>query len=132
MPHNGTPRLHGLKNYLVEKAVKVLRFIHDHLGNVGLIFLLVIAAMFAWDCFREAKASRMEVVENKMLERLKAYHQANGRYPDSLRVLVIANSPQEIQTLADIQLIDYQRTNGGFVLSYKSADGYQSFRHETW
>jgi hypothetical protein len=112
--------------------MKALRLIHNYLGNIGLAILLAIIAMFVWRCFQDAKASRMEIVENKMLERLEACHQANGRYPDSLQALVVTNSPQEIQMLADVGMIDYQRTNSGFILSYKSADGYQSFRYEKW
>jgi hypothetical protein len=109
--------------------MKALRLIHDYLG---LAILLVIIAMFVWCCFQAAKASRMEIVEKKMLERLEACHQTNGRYPDSLQVLINTNLPQEIQMLADVRMIDYQRTNSGFILSYKSADGYQSLRYEKW
>jgi hypothetical protein len=113
-------------------TVKILRFTHNRFGYIGIVCLLGAVAMLVWHCFRETKASRMEATENKIIERLKAYHQANGHYPDSLQILIATNSPQEIQMLADAQLINYQRTNGGYVLSYKSEDGYQSFRDESW
>jgi hypothetical protein len=86
---------------------------------------------FRWEHYRAVKgqeeALRMMKAETKLVEKLEAYQQANGHYPDSFRELSFTNSAQETQMLPDVQKLVYRKSkSGGYTLSYEGVSGYRS------
>ena len=104
--------------------MKALRVIHFLFGVALLAVLLGIAWIFVWPSVQAAESSRVEAVQTKLQEKLDAYQQANGQYPDSLQVLLFTNSRQEIRMLSDIRKTSYHDTQSGYTLSYEGSCRY--------
>jgi len=59
-----------------------------------------------------------------LMQKLEAYHEANGRYPDSIGVLSFTNSPQEIGMLPDLKKIRYRRTQTDYSIGWDGEYGW--------
>ena len=86
------------------------------------VAVLAIAPMFISDYYSSRKsgqeALRAMAVEKKFIEKLEAYQEATGNYPDSKDLISFTNSPQEIEMLPDIEKINYRRTQSGYAIRY--------------
>ena len=60
----------------------------------------------------------MMVVKLAVEQKLEAYHQANGHYPDSIAVLSFTNSPQEAGMLPDLKKIRYRLTKSDYAVGW--------------
>ena len=114
--------------------MKAFRAIHKLFGIALLAVVVSVAYMLVWGNYKAVKcqeeASRMGAAQTKLAEKLEAYQQAIGFYPDSMEALSFTNSSQEIQMLSDIQKINYRRIKSGYTLSYEGVYCYkQSYTH---
>ncbi len=88
---------------------------------VGLL-VLTVAPMLIIDNYKARKcmgeASRMMAVKRVVMEKLEAYQELHGQYPDSIAVLSFTNSPEEIGMLPDLKKIRYRRTKSGYSVGW--------------
>jgi hypothetical protein len=84
--------------------------------------MLIVDNYKAWKSRQEFK--RMYEVKAVVEQKVEAYHQATGHYPDTLAVLSFTNSPQEIEMSADLKKIRYRRTPSDFAVGWDGEYGY--------
>lgn len=61
---------------------------------------------------------RMYEVKAVVQQKLEAYHQVTGHYPDSIEVLTFTNSLQEIAMLPDLKKIRYRRVDSNYAVGW--------------
>ena len=92
------------------------------------VIVLVVAPMLIVNSYQARKAKqefrRMNAVKLVVEQKVEAYHQATGHYPDSIAVLSFTNSPQEIEMASDLRKIRYRRTADSYAVGWDSAYGY--------
>ena len=90
---------------------------------------LAVAPMLIVDNYKsrkcEQEALRMMAIETNLFEKLAAYKEASGHYPDSIAELSFTNSPQELELLPDLQKIRYTSNGTNFYLGYVGLYGRQ-------
>jgi type II secretory pathway pseudopilin PulG len=92
------------------------------------IIILSVAPMLVIDGYKARKArqefERMYQVKATVEQKVEAYHQATGHYPDTIDVLSFTNSPQEIGMLPDLKKIRYRRTTSDYAVGWDGDYGY--------
>jgi len=92
------------------------------------IIVLAVAPMLIVDSYQARKAQqefkRMNEVKAVVEQKVEAYHQATGHYPDSIDALSFTNSPQEIEMLPDLKKIRYRRTPSDYAVGWDGEYGY--------
>ena len=92
------------------------------------IAVLAVAPILIIDSYKARKAAqefkRMTEVKLVVMQKVEAYHEATGRYPDSIDVLSFTNSPQEIGMLPDLKKIRYRRTPSDYAVGWDGVYGY--------
>jgi hypothetical protein len=92
------------------------------------VMVLAVTPMLIVDSYKAQKArqefKRMYEVKAVVEQKLEAYHQATGHYPDSIDVLAFTNSPQEIEMLPDLKKIRYRRTPSDYAIGWDGVYGY--------
>lgn len=67
----------------------------------------------------QQESARMYEIKAVLQQKLEAYHEANGRYPDSIDVLSFTNSPQEIGMLSDLKKkVRYRLTKTDYAIGW--------------
>lgn len=97
-----------------------------------LIVLGIIALPAAWmligDYYTARRAhqefTRMYEVKSVVEQKVEAYYQVTGHYPDSIAVLSFTNSPQEIEMASDLQKIRYRRTRDSYAVGWDGEYGW--------
>jgi len=93
------------------------------------VAVLTVAPMLIVDSYKAGKcrqeALRMMAVEMKLIEKLQAYKEASGIYPDSIAMLSFTNSPQELEMLPDLQKIRYSSSKTNYYLGWVGLYGRQ-------
>ena len=98
--------------------MKSLRGIHFVFGVLALILLLWIATAIVLPPFQEAERSRIEEMRQELQQKLGAYHEAKGHYPDSTDSLPFTNSRQGTRSQPKLREVKYRRADAGYELSY--------------
>jgi len=92
------------------------------------VMVLATAPMLIVDSHKDRKSReefrRMYEVKAVVMQKVEAYHQATGHYPNSLDVLSFTNSPQEIEMLPDLKKIRYRRTLSDFAVGWDGEYGH--------
>lgn len=92
------------------------------------VLVLAAAPMLIVDSYKARKAQqefiRMNAVRLVVEQKVEAYHQATGHYPDSMAVLSFTNSPQELEMASDLQKIRYRRTADSYAVGWDGVYGY--------
>jgi hypothetical protein len=87
------------------------------------VMVLGVAPMLIVDSYKARKAhqelKRTYEVKAIVEQKLEAYHQITGHYPDSIDVLTFTNSPQEIELLPDLKRIRYRRTPSNYAVGWE-------------
>jgi len=100
--------------------MKPFRIIRLLFGVLALVLLASIAAALLLPPFQNAEFLRIEALQTKLQQRLEAYRQAEGHYPDSLlQALTVTNLPRGLRAQSDIRKMRYNRTESGYEVSYK-------------
>jgi hypothetical protein len=97
-----------------------------YLRPIFIIFLMVAVTMVPplWVSSIKARKSkeefeRMILVKSIVREKVEAYEQTTGHYPDSLDVLSFTNSPQELEIASELSNnISYRRTLQGYAIGW--------------
>jgi type II secretory pathway pseudopilin PulG len=91
------------------------------------VAVVAVAPMLIVDSYKsrrsQQEALRMTSVKLVVQQKLEAYHEANGRYPDSIDVLSFTNSSQETGMLLDLKKIRYRRTDSGYSVGWDGVYG---------
>ena len=91
--------------------------------------VLAVAPMLVVDSYKAGKcrqeALRMMAIEMKLIEKLQAYKEASGIYPDSIAMLSFTNSPQELEMLPELQKIRYSSSKTNYYLGWVGLYGRQ-------
>jgi hypothetical protein len=92
------------------------------------VAVLAVAPMLIVDSYKARKSQqefkRMYEVKAVVEQKLEAYHQTTGHYPDSIDVLTFTNSPDEIAMLPDLKKIRYRRTPTDYSVGWDGVYGY--------
>jgi hypothetical protein len=91
------------------------------------VALLAVAPMLIVDSYKARKSQqeilRMSAVRLVVEQKLEAYHQAYGYYPDSIGVLSFTNSPEEVGMIPDLKKIRYRHTQSGYSVGWVGVYG---------
>jgi type II secretory pathway pseudopilin PulG len=92
------------------------------------VMVLAVAPRLIVDSYTARKAAqefkRMVEVKLVVMQKVEAYRQATGHYPDSIDVLSFTNSQQEIEMLPDLKKIRYRRTPSDYAVGWDGVYGY--------
>jgi hypothetical protein len=92
------------------------------------IAVLAVAPMLVVDYYKAHKSQqefeRMTAVKLVVQQKVDAYKEATGHYPDSIAVLSFTNTAEEIGMLPDLQKIRYRLTPSGYAVGWDGAYGY--------
>ncbi len=90
--------------------------------------MLAFAPMLIVDSYKARKArlefERMTALKLIVIEKVEAYQQSNGHYPDSLALLSFTNTSREIELASDLPKIRYRLTRTGYGVGWDGTYGY--------
>ncbi|SRR5258706_4634004 len=92
------------------------------------ISVLAAAPMLIVDRYKarnaEQESKRIGEVMAAVEQKLEAYHESTGYYPESMDVLTFSSSPKEIRMLPDLKKIRYRRTPSNYAIRWDCDDGH--------
>jgi len=91
------------------------------------LLVLAVAPMLIVDNYKARKCQqetlRMMAVKLVVEQKLDAYREAHGSYPDSIDVLSFTNSPEEVGMIPDLKKIHYRRTPDNYSVGWVGVYG---------